>query len=91
MPASTWTFKGMISRSRSSLTRCRSASELLQRTRTFTCPFRSRPLGIAEGFNHVTSVNDPAAHAEVVAIRTVRKALGTHSLEGCEIYASCKP
>ena len=46
---------------------------------------------IAEGFNQVTSTNDPTAHAEVVAIRTACKALDTFSLEGCEIYTSCEP
>jgi tRNA(Arg) A34 adenosine deaminase TadA len=46
---------------------------------------------IAEGWNCVTSANDPTAHAEVVAIRAACTALGTFSLEGCEIYASCEP
>ncbi len=46
---------------------------------------------IAEGHNQVTSGNDPTAHAEVVAIRLACQALGTFSLAGCEIYASCEP
>ena len=46
---------------------------------------------IAEGFNQVTSTNDPTAHAEVVAIRRACEVLGTFSLEGCEIYTSCEP
>ena len=46
---------------------------------------------IAEGFNQVTSSNDPTAHAEVVAIRRACEKLGTFSLEGCEIYSSCEP
>ena len=46
---------------------------------------------IAEGYNRVTSANDPTAHAEVVAIREACAALGTFSLEGCVIYASCEP
>jgi tRNA(Arg) A34 adenosine deaminase TadA len=46
---------------------------------------------IAEGFNQVTSCNDPTAHAEVVAIREACKAKGTFDLSGCEIYASCEP
>jgi guanine deaminase len=46
---------------------------------------------IAEGFNQVTSANDPTAHAEVVAIRTACRALGTFSLAGCDIYTSCEP
>jgi guanine deaminase len=46
---------------------------------------------IAEGWNRVTSTNDPTAHAEVTAIRDACKALGTFSLAGCEIYTSCEP
>ena len=46
---------------------------------------------IAEGYNRVTSTNDPTAHAEVVAIREACKVLGTFNLAGCEIYSSCEP
>ncbi|MGI9480953.1 MAG: nucleoside deaminase [Hyphomicrobiales bacterium] len=46
---------------------------------------------ISEGFNQVTTANDPTAHAEVVAIREACKKLGTFSLEGCIIYSSCEP
>ncbi|HVX57243.1 MAG TPA: nucleoside deaminase [Candidatus Saccharimonadales bacterium] len=46
---------------------------------------------IAEGFNQVTSTNDPTAHAEVVAIRRACQVLGTFDLTGCEIYTSCEP
>ena len=46
---------------------------------------------IAEGFNQVTTTNDPTAHAEVVAIREACRKLGRFSLEGCEIYSSCEP
>ena len=46
---------------------------------------------IAEGFNKVTSSNDPTAHAEVTAIREACKAEGDFSLEGCTIYTSCEP
>ncbi len=46
---------------------------------------------VAEGVNQVTSTNDPTAHAEIVAIRGACLALGTFSLAGCEIYASCEP
>ena len=41
--------------------------------------------------NRVTLDNDPTAHAEVTAIREACSKLGTFSLEGCEIYASCEP
>lgn len=46
---------------------------------------------IGEGFNMVTSTNDPSAHAEVVAIREACKKLGSFQLEGCIIYTSCEP
>ncbi len=46
---------------------------------------------IAEGWNKVTSSNDPTAHAEVTAIREACKNLDNFSLEGCEIYTSCEP
>ena len=46
---------------------------------------------IATGVNRVTANNDPTAHAEVTAIRQACEKLGTFSLEGCDIYASCEP
>ena len=46
---------------------------------------------IAEGTNRVTSVNDPTAHAEIMAIRKACKALGRFQLDGCEIYTTCEP
>jgi len=46
---------------------------------------------VAEGFNKVTSANDPTAHAEVTAIREACRKLGSFKLEGCEIYTSCEP
>ncbi|RKX47218.1 MAG: hypothetical protein DRP64_01715 [Verrucomicrobia bacterium] len=46
---------------------------------------------VGRGWNRVTSANDPTAHAEVMAIRAACSALGTFSLAGCEIYASCEP
>lgn len=46
---------------------------------------------VAEGWNNVTSSNDPTAHAEVSAIRKACEALKTFDLQGCEIYTSCEP
>jgi len=46
---------------------------------------------IAEGWNCVTSHNDPTAHAEVMAIRKACEKLNNFSLEGCSIYTSCEP
>ncbi len=46
---------------------------------------------IAEGWNQVTSKNDPTAHAEVMAIRKACESLNSFQLEGCTIYTSCEP
>jgi guanine deaminase len=46
---------------------------------------------IGEGNNKVTSLNDPTAHAEVVAIRNACNHLGSYQLTDCDIYTSCEP
>lgn len=46
---------------------------------------------IGRGRNRVTESSDPTAHAEVVAIRDACATLGSHQLEGCEIYCSSEP
>ena len=46
---------------------------------------------IAEGFNKVTSTNDPTAHGEIVAIRKACKSLNNFNLSGCELYSTCEP
>ncbi len=46
---------------------------------------------VGRGRNRVTESCDPTAHAEVVAIREACARLGTHQLEGCEIYCSSEP
>lgn len=46
---------------------------------------------IGEGWNKVTSNNDPTAHAEVEAIRDASKNLNNFDLSGCDIYTSCEP
>ena len=46
---------------------------------------------IAEGFNQVTTTNDPTAHAEMVAIRKACAKLGSFVLKDCELYTSCEP
>ncbi len=46
---------------------------------------------ISEGWNSVTSDNDPTAHAEINTIRKACKKLGTFELKGCDIYTSCEP
>ena len=46
---------------------------------------------ISEGWNTVTSDNDPTCHAEVNAIRKACKKLRTFDLSGCEIYSTTEP
>lgn len=46
---------------------------------------------VGRGVNRVTSVNDPTAHAEIMAIRDACNNLDTYKLEGAEIYSSCEP
>ena len=46
---------------------------------------------VATGANSVTCLNDPTAHAEVVAIRNACKTLESFQLDDCEIYTSCEP
>ena len=46
---------------------------------------------IGSGWNQVTAVNDPTAHAEVVAIRGAAARLRSFQLRGCVLYCSCEP
>ena len=46
---------------------------------------------ISVASNTVLETHDPTAHAEVNAIRQASKALGTHDLSDCEIYATACP
>lgn len=46
---------------------------------------------IGEGWNCVTSSNDPTAHAEVVAIRNACQSLKSFELRDVDLYTSCEP
>jgi len=46
---------------------------------------------VGRGVNMVTSLHDPTAHAEMVAIREACHCLEEFHLKGCELYATCEP
>jgi guanine deaminase len=46
---------------------------------------------ISQGTNRVTLLNDPTAHAEIVALREACKAIGHFELKDCELYSTCEP
>ena len=46
---------------------------------------------IATGVNEIHATNDPTAHAEMTAIRTASRKLGSPDLSGCTVYASGHP
>lgn len=46
---------------------------------------------IASAGNRTRELNDPTAHAEVLAIRAACKALGQERLSGCDLYVTLEP
>ncbi|MEO8530206.1 MAG: nucleoside deaminase [Deltaproteobacteria bacterium] len=48
-------------------------------------------LVIAQAGNRTRELNDPTAHAEVLAIRAACAALGSERLTGCDLYVTLEP
>ena len=46
---------------------------------------------IGEGENRNRRDNDPAAHAEIVAIRAASAAIGDYRLTGCDLWVTLEP
>ena len=46
---------------------------------------------IAEAHNAPRGLNDPTAHAEILALRRAAEVLGSERLEGCELWVTLEP
>jgi tRNA(adenine34) deaminase len=46
---------------------------------------------VGRGWNRNITDSDPAAHAEIVALREAGAALGNHRLAECELFATIEP
>lgn len=46
---------------------------------------------LAEAGNRTRELNDPSAHAEMLAIRQACAALGSERLTGCDLYVTLEP
>jgi len=46
---------------------------------------------VGEGWNRNITLNDPTAHAEIVAMREAGRALENHRLPGCVLYVTLEP
>ena len=46
---------------------------------------------VGEGYNTVTSDNDPTRHGEINALKNTCKNMSTFDLSGCELYTSAYP
>jgi len=46
---------------------------------------------IGTGFNRNIEMNDPSAHAEILAMREAGRTLGNHRLVGCSLYVTLEP
>jgi tRNA(adenine34) deaminase len=46
---------------------------------------------VGRGFNRNITDSDPAAHAEIFALREAGASIGNHRLTDCELYATIEP
>lgn len=46
---------------------------------------------LGEGWNRNLELNDPSAHAEIMALRAAGEAAGNHRLPGCTLYVTLEP
>jgi tRNA(adenine34) deaminase len=46
---------------------------------------------LGEGWNRVIKLNDPSAHAEILAMREAGERLGNYRLPGCSLYVTLEP
>lgn len=46
---------------------------------------------VGRGYNQPISGTDPAAHAEIMALRDAGRNLGNYRLPGCELYVTLEP
>jgi tRNA(adenine34) deaminase len=46
---------------------------------------------IAKGYNHVETLRDPTAHAEIIAITSAASYLSSKVLLGCSMYVTLEP
>jgi tRNA(adenine34) deaminase len=44
-----------------------------------------------EGWNRTISLSDPAAHAEIIALRQAGGRIGNYRLPGCTLYVTLEP
>lgn len=46
---------------------------------------------IGEGYNKRELLNDPTAHAEIIALKEAAQSLGSWRLDDCELYVTLEP
>lgn len=46
---------------------------------------------LGKGYNQVETLNDPTAHAEMIALSAACESVGSKYLEGCTLYVTLEP